>query len=108
MDMNALFIPQGNDVTVTASFPGISDGTNMSSEFWYKPTRETPDTDPSVTTFTSTIVADPDNPGQTMATFLIPDENNISTGAYWWRVDVIDASGGRRTADCGTYMVEAV
>jgi hypothetical protein len=108
MDMTALFFPQGNDITVTAQFPGISSGTGMSSEFWYKPERETPDTDPAVTTFSSPIVADPANPGQTMATFLIPDENNSSPGAFWWRVDVLDASGNRRTADCGTLLVEAV
>jgi hypothetical protein len=45
MDTTALFVPLGNDITVTARFPEISDGTGMSSQFWVKPDKTTPDTE---------------------------------------------------------------
>jgi hypothetical protein len=108
MDMTALFFPQGNDVVVTAQFPGISDGTGMSSEFWYKTDKTTPDTDPTSLSFESTVIPDPENAGQTMSQFSIPATDNDEAGAFWWRVDVIDVNSHRRTASCGTLLVEAV
>jgi hypothetical protein len=108
MDMQALFFPQNNDVVVTAQFPDISDGTGMSSEFYYKLSKTTPDDDPSTLMFTSTVDADPDNVGATMAQFPIPGTDNGSPAAYWWRVDVIDTFGNRRTTNCGPLLVESV
>jgi hypothetical protein len=108
MDMLALFFPQNNDVVVTAQFPDISDGTGMSSEFYYKLSSTTPDSDPSTLVFTSSVNADPDNVGATMAQFTIPAADNGLPAAYWWRVDVIDTFNNRRTASCGTLLVEAV
>jgi hypothetical protein len=108
MDQTSLFIPRGNDVTVTARFPDISDGTGMSSEFWVKPAKTTPDSDPSVSTYTSTVVADPDNAGATMAQFDIPSTETALAGALWWRVDVIDTLSHRRTANSGPLLVESV
>jgi hypothetical protein len=108
MDQTCLFVPQGNDIVVTARFPGISDGTGMSSKFWVKPDRTTPDTDPAVSTYTSTVVADPSNIGATMSTFNVPSAENALPGAFWWRVDIIDSLNHRRTADSGTYMIESV
>jgi hypothetical protein len=93
---------------VTASFPTISDGTGMSSEFYYKPDRTTDDDDPGVTMVESTVDPDPDNEGATLATFTITAADNGMTGSFWWRVDVIDANGNRRTANCGPLLVEAV
>jgi hypothetical protein len=108
MDMTSLFIPRGNDVVVTARFPEISDGTGMSSEFWYKPDKTTPDTDPAVLSFSATIIADPDNAGATMSKYNIPSTDTAVPGSFWWRVDVIDVAAKRRTANCGTLLVEAV
>lgn len=108
MDMTALFIPQGNDVIVTARFPEISDGTGINSEFWYKPDKTVPDNDPSVITYEAEVVPDPDFDGQTMSQFSIPAADNEVAGAHWWRVDLIDVGNNRRTANCGTYLVEAV
>lgn len=108
MDTTTLFIPLGNDITVTARFPEISDGTGMTSEFWLKPSKMTPDTDPSVSTYTSNIDADPDNVGATMAQFDIPSTDNLSAGALWWRVDIVDSINHRQTANAGPFMVESV
>lgn len=108
MDQTTLFIPLGNDITVTARFPEISDGTGMISEFWIKPSKMTPDTDPAVSTYTSPIGADPDNVGATMAQFSIPSTDNDLAGALWWRVDVVDSVSHRQTANAGPYMVETV
>jgi hypothetical protein len=108
MDTTSLMIPRGNDVVVTARFPEIATGTGMSSQFWYKNDKTTPDSDPSVLMVQSTVVSDPDFPGATKSTFALTAANNAATGAFWWRVDVIDTSNKRRTANCGTLLVEAV
>jgi hypothetical protein len=60
MDTTSLMIPRGNDVVVTARFPEIATGTGMSSQFWYKNDKTTPDSDPSVLMVQSTVVSDPD------------------------------------------------
>jgi hypothetical protein len=106
--MDGLVFPRGNDVIVTARFPEISDGTGMSSEFYYKLDRTTDDDDPSVHVYESTVEPDPDNEGATLATFDVPASDNASTGSFWWRVDVLDSDGHRRTANCGPLLVEAV
>lgn len=108
MDQTGLVFPRGNDIVVTARFPDISDGTGMISEFLTKPGRETDDSDPAVQVYASDIVADPDNTGQTMAQFDIPAADTEVTGAFWWRVDCVDVLDKRRTANCGTLLVEAV
>jgi hypothetical protein len=104
----ALVFPRGNDIVVTARFPTISDGTGMSSEFYYKPDRKTDDGDPSVQIYESAVIPDPDNEGATLATFDVPSTDNAAAGAFWWRVDVLDVDGHRRTANCGTLLVDAV
>jgi hypothetical protein len=106
--MNGLVFPRGNDIVVTARFPTISDGTGMSAEFYYKADRTTADDDPSVQVYESAVTPDPDNEGATLATFEVDAADNASTGSYWWRVDVLDSSGHRRTADCGPLLVDAV
>jgi hypothetical protein len=108
MDMMTLFVPRGNDIVVTARFPGIADGTGMNSEFWYKNDRTTPDNDPSVITFTSPVVADPANAGSTMSQFSIPATDNAVPGAFWWRVDIMDVLNKRRTVNSGPLLVESV
>jgi len=108
MDQTGLVFPRGNDVVVTAQFPDISDGTGMISEFYTKPSRATPDTDPSVQVYESDIVKDTDNAGQTLAQFDIPAGDTGVTGAFWWRVDCVDVLNKRRTANCGPLLVEAV
>ena len=64
--------------------------------------------DPAVQVYESDIVTDPDYPGQTMAQFDIPAVDTDVTGAFWWRVDCVDVLNKRRTANCGTLLVEAV
>jgi hypothetical protein len=108
MDQTGLVFPRGNDIVVTARFPEISDGTGMESEFYTKPNRATPDDDPSVQIYDSEVVSDPDNPGATIAQFDVPSTDTGVTGAYWWRVDCVDTTGKRRTANCGPLLVEAV
>ena len=108
MDGQALVFPKGNDVVVTARFPGISDGTGASAEFYYKDNRYIADSDPTTQVYTSSITDDPDNPGATMSQFKIPATDNGVTGAFWWRVDCIDVTDSRRTAAAGTLLVEAV
>ena len=108
MDQTGLVFPRGNNVVVTARFPDISDGTDMTSEFYTKPSRATPDNDPSVQVYESEVVTDPDYPGQTMAQFDIPATDTGVTGAFWWRVDCVDVLSQRRTANCGPLLVEAV
>jgi hypothetical protein len=108
MDMTSLFFAQGNDIIVTASFPTISDGTGMNSEFWYKTDRTTPDNDPTSVMYEASVVPDPDNAGQTMSQFTIPATANESAGAFWWRVDLIDIESHRRTANAGPLLVESV
>lgn len=108
MDMTTLFFPQGNDIIVTARFPEIPDGTGLSSRFLRKPDKTTPDSDPAVKMYTSTIISDTGNPGQTMSQYNIPAADNGVPGAQWWRVDVIDAANKKRTANSGPLLVEAV
>jgi len=107
MDGQVLIFPRANDVQVKAQFPQIPDGTGMSAKFYYKDNRYTLDADITTHTYTSTIVADPSSPGATMSTFSIPGTDNGVTGAFWWRIDVIDAGGKVRTASAGTLLVEA-
>lgn len=108
MDGNVLVFPQNNDVVVTARFPDINDGTGSHSEFYYKDNRYKDDTDPTTQVYTAPIENDPDYPGATMSVFTIPSEDNLITGAFWWRVDCVDSLSTRRTAQCGTLLVEAV
>ena len=108
MDMVALSFPQGNDIVVTARYPEISSGAGMTAKFYTKPDKTTPDSDPSVTVYQSTVVSDPNNIGATMSQFIIPSADTQDTGAFWWRVDVADAINHKRTANQGTLLVEAV
>lgn len=109
MDTQVLFIPQGNDVVVEVHYgPEITDNTGMSAELYYKDNRFMADDDPSTQVFNSGVVADPSVPGQFMSSYSIPSAQNVVTGAFWYRADVIDAEGNRRTAGAGTLLVEAV
>src|ERR1700758_2886704 len=108
MDNQALYFPQGKDVTVTARYPGIPSGTGLHSEFYYKDNRYTADSDPSVQMYSAPIDPDPDNTGATMSVFDIPAADNGVAGAFWWRVDVVDSANIRRYVDSGTLLVEAV
>lgn len=108
MDGNVLIFPRNNDVVVTARYPDISDGTGSNSVFYYKDNRYVSDDDPSTQMYQAPIVDDPDNPGATMSQFTIPADDNLITGAFWWRVDCVDSLNSRRTAQCGTLLVEAV
>jgi hypothetical protein len=108
MDGQVLIFPRGNDVVVTARFPEISSGAGATATFYYKDNRYTADTDPTSKIYSSTIVADPDNPGATMSTFPVPGTDNQVTGAFWWRVDATDVTNKTRTAAAGTLLVEAV
>jgi hypothetical protein len=108
MDMLALFFPRGNDMVVTARYAEISSGAGMTARFYTKPDKTTPDNDPAVTVYQSTVVADPDNIGSTLSQFNIPSTDTQDTGAFWWRVDVTDALNKRRTANQGPLLIEAV
>jgi hypothetical protein len=107
MDMEALFFTQGDDIVVTARFPDIPDGNGMTATFYIKPDKTTPDMDPSVLTYDSDVVVDPDNTGATLAKFSIPSEDTQLTGAFWWKVRVFDPFSNVRTANQGTLLVEA-
>jgi hypothetical protein len=106
--MLVLYFPQNNDVTVNVSYPGISDGTGATSEFYYKTNRTTSDTDPTTKTYTVPIVDDPDNAGACMSTIDIPAADNATAGSLWWRIDVIDSSGDVSTVGYGILLVESV
>jgi len=107
VDKTALFFPQNNDIVVTAKFPDIGSGSGVTTQFWYKDNRETSDTDPTNNMYAgSPLTAGTD--GVLFTQFDIPSEDNQLTGAFWWRVDAIDALGNRRTANCGTLLVESV
>jgi hypothetical protein len=106
--MTVLYIPQNNDVVVNVYYPGISDGTGATSEFYYKTDRTTSDTDPTTRMYTSTVVDNPDNTGTCMSTFEIPASDNASAGSFWWRIDLIDSSADVCTVGYGTLMVESV
>lgn len=106
MDMTALFFPQNNDIVVTARFPEITDGTGVTTEFWYKDNKTTPDSDPTSVSYQSILARGTDDVWY--AQFNIPATDNEVTGAFWWRVDAIDTLNRRMTANCGTLLVEAV
>lgn len=108
MDMLALFFKSGDDVVVTARYPDISDGTGMTATLYIKDDKTTPDTDSSVLTYDSDVVADPDNAGQTMSQFDISSADTQATGAFWWKVKVFDPFSNGRTANQGTLIIEAV
>jgi hypothetical protein len=108
MDMLALFFKQGDDVVVTARYPEISDGTGMTATFYIKDDKMTPDTDSTVLTYDSDIVADPDNTGATLSQFKIPSEDTQGTGALWWKVRVFDPFSNVRTANQGPLLIEAM
>jgi hypothetical protein len=106
-DTTSLFFYQNNDIVVIAKFPDITDGTGVTTEFWYKDNKFTADTDPSSTMYVGdalTVGTD----GIWFTQFHIPATHNALTGAFWWRVDAIDTQNHRRTAQCGTLLVEAV
>ena len=107
MDMTALFFYQNNDIIVVAKFPDIIDGTGITTQFWYKSNKYTADTDPSTHTYTGTTLT-VGTAGLWFSNFSVPAADNTIPGAYWWRVDAIDATNKRRTAQCGTLLVEAV
>lgn len=108
MDMTALFFKRGDDIIVTARYAEIPDGTGMTATFYIKDDKTTPDTDPSVITYDSNIVADPDNLGATLSKFEIPSEDTQDTGALWWKIRVFDPFSNVRTANQGPLIVEAV
>ena len=53
-------------------------------------------------------LSDPDNAAQFISTFEVPSSDTGIPGAYWWRVDIIDAFSARRTVNSGPLLVEAV
>ena len=109
MDMTSLVFPRGNDVVVTAQYgPEITTGTGMNAELYTKDNRSTPDSDPSVQLYTADVHADPDNAAQFISTLEVPSSDTGIPGAYWWRVDIIDAFSARRTVNSGPLLVEAV
>lgn len=108
MDMLALFFKCGDDIVVTARYAEISDGTGMTATFYIKGDKTTPDNDPSVMTYDSNVVADPDNVGATISHFDIPSEDTQGTGARWWKVRVFDPFSNVRTANQGPLIIEAV
>lgn len=108
MDMTALFFKQGDDIIVTARYAEIPDGAGMSAEFYIKPDKTTPDSDPAVSMYQNDVVDDPDNIGATMSVFDIPSEDTQLTGAFWWKVRVVDPFNNSRTANQGPLIVEAV
>jgi hypothetical protein len=108
MDMVALFFKQGDDIVVTARYAEISSGTGMSAMFYIKDDKTTADTDPSVKTYNSGVMADPDNAGATLSMFTIPSTDTQLTGAWWWKVRVSDPFNHVRTASQGPLLIEAV
>jgi hypothetical protein len=108
MDMLTLFFKQGDDIVVTARYPDISDGTGMTATFYMKDDKTTLDTDSTVLTFDSDVVADPDNAGATLSQFDIPSTDTQATGAMWWKVKVFDPFNNGRTASQGPLLIEAV
>jgi hypothetical protein len=108
MDMIALFFKQGDDIVVTARYPEIPDGTGMTATFYIKDDKTTPDTDPTVLTYDSDVVADPDSPDATLSQFSVPSADTQDTGAWWWKVRVFDPFNNVRTANQGPLLIEAV
>jgi hypothetical protein len=107
MDMTSLFFKQNNDVVVTAKFPDFTSGAGITTEFWYKDNKYASDSDPSSRSYTGTVLTQGTD-GLWFSNFTIPAADNAVTGAFWWRVDATDATNKRRTAQCGTLLVEAV
>jgi hypothetical protein len=103
----ALFFPQNNDVVVTAKFPGITDATGITAEFWCKTDRYTSDEDPASVMYSGTALQQGSD-GLWYSQFSVPATDNQLPGAYWWRVDAIDADNHRSTANSGTLLVQAV
>jgi hypothetical protein len=58
--------------------------------------------------YASPVVDDPDNVGATMSRITIDSEDNSASGAFWWRIDYVDAGDLRTTVGFGTLIVEAV
>jgi hypothetical protein len=108
VQQSVLYFPVNNDVTVIVQYPNIADGTGAQSEFYYKQNRAVPDTDPTTVVYASPVVDDPDNPGATMSRIIIDSEDNSTSGAFWWRIDYVDAGDLRTTVGFGTLLVEAV
>jgi hypothetical protein len=108
MDMTALFFKQGDDIVVTARYAEISSGSGLTSTFYIKDDKTMPDTDPSVMTYDSNVIADPDNAGATLSQFTIPSADTQATGAWWWKVRVFDPFNHVRTANQGPLLIEAV
>jgi len=108
MDMVALFFKRGDDIVVTARYPDIPSGTGMTATFYIKDDKTTPDTDPSVLTYDSNVVADPDNVGATLSKFNIPSEDTQTADSLWWKVRVFDPFSNVRTANQGPLLIEAV
>lgn len=108
VQQTVLYFPVNNDVSVLVQYPSISDGTGCQSEFYYKADRTTSDTDPSTVSYAVPVNDDPANPGACMSHFTILAADNAESGAYWWRIDFLDASGNRTSVGFGTLMVEAV
>ena len=108
LQMPNLLLQQSKDVLITARFPDMSDGTGMTSTFYIKYDRITPDTDPSVQSYSSSIINDPDNAGATMSQYIIPAADTGMTGVYWWRVDRTDATGKIKTWNYGPLIIQAV
>jgi hypothetical protein len=108
VQQSVLYFPVGNDITVIVQYPNIPDGTGFQSEFYYKQDRTTSDTDPTTVVYASPVVVDPDNAGATMSQFTIDSSDNSMAGAFWWKIDFLDASDNRTTVGFGTLLVEAV
>jgi hypothetical protein len=108
VQQTVLYFPVNNDVIVTVQYPTIGSGTGCQSEFYYKADRTTPDTDPSTVSYAAPVDNDPGNPGATMSQFTILASDNAESGAYWWRIDFLDASANRTSVGFGTLIVEAV
>jgi hypothetical protein len=108
VQQTVLFFPAGNDVQVVVQYPSIASGTGAQSEFYYKIDRTIPDTDPTTVVYTSPVVADPDNVGATMSTFVVDSADNSVSGAFWWKIDYVDSTDLRTTVGFGTLIVEAV
>src|SRR5215469_4592 len=58
-----IYVGAGNDFTVNAHYPAISDGTGAQSEFYYKQDGTMSDTDPTTVSYASPVIDDPENPG---------------------------------------------
>jgi hypothetical protein len=108
MDMTALFFKRGDDIVVTARYPEIPDGTGMTATFYIKDDKTVSDTDPSVLTYDSDIIDDPDNSGATLSHFNIPSEDTQAADSLWWKIRVFDPFSNVRTANQGPLLIEAV